>query len=147
LYNESDVQRLRRIVALKQQGFQLSHVQKLLNLTPEENAAKTLMSELQQQYRAVIQHLARLRQTASALEGLLGRDHHCQSIQAEAITQLRLLEVETKDRLGEIEKWHDLDAAVHSHPEAFQESLQQLLPLSDRSEIEVDLLSNALSSL
>jgi len=41
---------------------------------------------------------------------------------AEAIAQLRLLEVETKDGLGELEKWHDLDAAVHSHPEAFQES-------------------------
>jgi len=35
-----------------------------------------------------------------------------------------------------------VDAQVHAHPEAFQESLQRLLPdLSDRSEIEVDLLS------
>jgi precorrin-8X/cobalt-precorrin-8 methylmutase len=35
-----------------------------------------------------------------------------------------------------------LDGAVDSHPEAFQESLQHLLPdLSSRSEIEVDLLS------
>lgn len=33
-------------------------------------------------------------------------------------------------------------AATHTHPEAFSESLQHLLPnLSDRSEIEVDLLS------
>lgn len=143
LYTESDIQRLKRIMALKQQGFQLSHVQKLLDLTPAENAAQTLTSQLQQQYGAVIQQLARLRQTAAALEGLLGRDRHCQTIQAEAIAQLRLLEVETKDGLGELEKlWHDLDGAVHSHPEAFQESLQQLLPdLSDRSEIESDLLS------
>ena len=142
MYTERDVQRLRRIVALKQQGFQLSHVQKLLELTPEEDA-KTLTAQLQQQYQAVIQQLARLRQTASALEGLLGRDRHCQNIQAEAIAQLRLLEVDTKDGLGELENlWHNLDTAVPSHPEAFQESLQQLLPnLSNRSEIEVDLLS------
>jgi len=142
LYTKSDVQRLQRIVALKHQGFQLSHVQKLLELTPEEDAAKTLTSQLQQQYQAVIQQLARLRQTASALEGLLGRDRYCQTIQAEAIVQLRLLEVETQG-LEELEKlWHNLDAAVPSHPEAFQESLQQLLPnLSNRSEIEADLLS------
>jgi len=97
------------------------------------------MSELQQQYQAVIQHLARLRQTASALKGCLGAIITVKP--SKQIAQLRLLEVETKDGLGELEKWHDLDAAVHSHPEAFQESLQQLLPLSDRSEIEVDLLS------
>jgi precorrin-8X/cobalt-precorrin-8 methylmutase len=44
---------------------------------------------------------------------------------------------------GEIEGlWHHLDHAVDCHPEAFQESLQHLLPdLSSRSEIEVDLLS------
>jgi len=93
------------------------------------------MSELQQQYQAVIQHLARLRQTASALKGCWARSS-LSNHPAEAIAQLRLLEVETKDGLGELEKWHDLDAAVHSHPEAFQESLQQLLPLSDRPRLK-----------
>lgn len=143
LYTKSDVQRLRRIVALKQQGFQLAHVQKILETTPKDHGAKTLIAQLQQQYRTVIQQLVHLRQTASALEGLLGRDHDCQIIQAEAIAQLKLLEVETKDGLGELEKlWDGIDAAAHTHPEEFQESLQQLLPdLSERSEVEVDLLS------
>lgn len=91
----------------------------------------------------MVQQLARLRQTASALEGLLGCDRSCQTIQAEAITQLRLLEVEIKDGLGELEKlMSGLDATAHAHLEEFQESLPQLLPdLSDRSEIEADLLS------
>ena len=45
--------------------------------------------------------------------------------------------------MGGLERlWYGLDAQVHAHPEAFQESLQRLLPdLSDRSEIEVDLIS------
>lgn len=90
-----------------------------------------------------MQQLARLRQTAAALEGLLGRDRLCQIIQAEAIAGLQQLEVETADELGRLEKlWDGLDATAHDHPEAFNISLQQLLPdLSDRSEIEVDLLS------
>ncbi|NDJ17997.1 precorrin-8X methylmutase [Myxacorys almedinensis] len=140
LYSDQDVQRLQRIVALKQQGFQLSHIHKLLEAEPEAEQA-TLMAQLQQQYRSIIQQMAQLRQTASALEGLLGRDRPCQTTQAEVLSQLKLLEVET--RLGGLEKlWHGLDAQVHAHPEAFQESLQRLLPdLSDRSEIEVDLLS------
>jgi precorrin-8X/cobalt-precorrin-8 methylmutase len=76
------------------------------------------------------------------LEGLLGRDRYCQEIQAEAITQLRHLEVETSDALDSPEKLWAALAARDDHPEAFTESLQQLLPdLSDRSEIEVDLLS------
>lgn len=149
LYTQREVQQLRRIVALKQQGFQLSHIQQLLesqqSLQSDDptTISSTLITQLQQQYRIVIQQLTRLRQTASALEGLLGRDHDCQMIQAEAIAQLRLIEVETKDGLGDLEHlWHDLDAAVDSHPEAFQESLRQLLPdLSTHSEIEVDLLS------
>lgn len=142
LYTQQDVQKLRRIMALKQQGFQLSHIQKLLD-DADATINPTLIAQLQQQYRAVMQQITRLRQTASALEGLLGRDRECQIIQAEAIAQLRLLEVETKDGLGDLEHlWRDLDTAVHFHPEAFQESLQQLLPdLSNRSEIEVDLLS------
>lgn len=134
---------MRQIVALKQQGFQLSHIHQLLKSDPEADINQTLMAQLQQQYRTVMHQLARLRQTASALEGLLGRDRHCQTIQAEAIAQLRLLEVETQDGLGKFEElWHSLDAQTDAHPEAFQESLTKLLPdLSNRSEIEVDLLS------
>ena len=143
LYTNADVQRLRRIVALKQQGFQLSHIRQLLETEPEATVDSTLLNQLQQQYRSVMQQLFRLRQTASALEGLLGRDRECLTIQAEAIAQLRLLEVETNDGLGELEKlMSGFDVKTHTHPEEFQESLQRLLPdLSDRSEIEVDLLS------
>jgi precorrin-8X/cobalt-precorrin-8 methylmutase len=147
LYTEKHVQHLRRIVALKQQGFQLEHIRKLLETETDEAATNTLIAQLQQQYRSIIQQITRLRQTASALEGILGRDRHCQSIQAEAIAQLKLLEVETKhveslqdEQIDSL--WNALDAAAPAHPEAFQESLQQLLPdLSDRSEIEIDLLS------
>lgn len=143
LYGQREVQHLKRIVALKQQGFQLSHVQQLLKDDSETDVEQTLITQLQQHYHSVIQQLARLRQTAAALEGVLGRDRDCQTIQAEALAQLRLLEVETQDGLGDLEKlWHRLDAETTAHPEAFQESLQRLLPdLSDRSEIEVDLLS------
>lgn len=143
LYTPSDVQQLRRLVALKQQGFQLSHIQQILQSESGEDVDQTLIHQLQLQYRKVIQQLARLRQTAAALESVLGRDRDCQTIQAEAIAQLRLIEAETQDGLGELEElWHSLDAETTAHPEAFQESLQRLLPdLSDRSEIEVDLLS------
>ncbi|MFE1743630.1 precorrin-8X methylmutase [Coleofasciculus sp. H7-2] len=142
LYTQADVQRLRLIVALKQQGFHLSHIRQLLE-TESEAAGSTLITQLQQQYQSVMQQLVRLRQTASALEGLLGRDRECLAIQAEALAQLRLLEIETKNGLGEIEKlMSGLDAKADAHPEEFQESLQRLLPdLSNRSEIEVDLLS------
>ncbi|BDI20804.1 hypothetical protein ANSO36C_66060 (plasmid) [Nostoc cf. commune SO-36] len=143
LYSQQDVQQLRQIVALKQQGFQLSHIQQLLQSESGVNVEQTLITQLQQQYRTVIQQLTRLRQTATALEGVLGRDLNCQTIQAEAIAQLRLLEAKTQDGLEELEElWHSLDAETTAHPEAFQESLQRLLPdLSNRSEIEVDLLS------
>ncbi len=143
LYTEQDAQRLQRIVALKQQGFQLSHIQQLLETSPDADMTQTLLAKLQQQYQAVIQQIAQLRQTATALEGILGRDQHCQVVQAKAIAQLKLLEVETQSGLGTLEKlWGGLDADVQAHPEAFQESLQRLLPdLSGRSEIEVDLLS------
>ena len=143
LYSEQDVQRLQRIVALKQQGFQLSHIQQLLETSSEGEMNQTLIVQLQQQYQAVIQQIAHLRQTAAALEGLLGRDQHCQVVQAEAIAQLKLLEVETQSGVNNLERlWNGLDVNIHTHPEAFQESLQRLLPdLSDRSEIEVDLLS------
>ncbi|NEQ22549.1 MAG: MerR family transcriptional regulator [Microcoleus sp. SIO2G3] len=147
LYSQDDVRRLQRIVALKKQGFQLSHIGNLLD-ADSDTAVDTLTTQLQQQYHLVIQKLGRLRRTASALEGLLGRDRHCQEVQAEAIAQLRHLDVESKDAsledgLDALEQlWDGLDAATDAHPEAFTESLQQLLPdLSDRSEIEVDLLS------
>lgn len=147
LYSQDDVRRLQRIVALKKQGFQLSHIGNLLD-TDSDTAVDTLTTQLQQQYYLVIQKLGRLRRTASALEGLLGRDRHCQEVQAEALAQLRHLDVESKDAslengLDALEQlWDGLDAATDAHPEAFTESLQQLLPdLSDRSEIEVDLLS------
>lgn len=180
LYTQKDVQQLRQIVALKQQGFQLSHIQQLLQSDAQTDGEQTLITQLQQQYCSVIQQLARLRQTAMALEGVLGRDRHCQSIQIDAIAQLRLLEAETHNGVGALEQlWQRLDAETaaptknfgkvgqpcttqtryytdrHSkegcptlpkisgpHPEAFQESLERLLPdLSDRSEIEVHLLS------
>lgn len=143
LYAQSDVQQLRRLVALKQQGFQLSHIQQILQSESGEDVDQTLIDQLQLQYRKVIQQLARLRQTAAALEGVLGRDLDCQTVQAKAIAQLRLIEAETHNDLGELEElWHSLDAETTAHPEAFQESLQRLLPdLSNRSEIEVDLLS------
>ncbi|MCU0533782.1 MAG: precorrin-8X methylmutase [Hydrococcus sp. Prado102] len=141
LYNEEDIHRLQRIMALKQQGFQLSHIRKLL--VEESTQSDDLTLILRQQYQLIIQKLARLRRTASALEGLLGRDRHCQQVQAEALAQLRHLEVESTDGLDPIEKlWESWDIAADNHPETFNESLQQLLPdLSERSEIEVDLLS------
>jgi precorrin-8X/cobalt-precorrin-8 methylmutase len=143
LYTHQNIQQLQRIVALKQQGFQLSHIQQLLKSDSGSDLSPTLLTQLQQQYQSVIGQLARLRHTASALEGILGRDGDCQIVQAEAIAQLKLLEVESQDRVGELEGlWHHLDTAVDCHPEAFHESLQHLLPdLSSRSEIEIDLLS------
>ncbi|MBD2301473.1 precorrin-8X methylmutase [Nostoc sp. FACHB-190] len=140
LYTEQDVIRLQRIVALKQQGFQLNHIRHILEMEPE---TETLTAQLQKQYQAIMQQIAQLRQTASALEGLLGRDRHCQIMQAEVLAQLKLLEVETHIGLGGLEKlWNGLDAQVHTHSEAFAESLQHLLPdLSDRSEIEQHLIS------
>jgi precorrin-8X/cobalt-precorrin-8 methylmutase len=143
LYSESDVYRLRRIVALKKQGFQLSHIQKLLETANPTDNPDVIMSQLEQHYRSVMQQLVNLRQTAAALEGLLGRDRSCKQIQADAIAQLRLLEVETFDGIEQLEKlWDIWDTATHAHPEAVEESLIQLLPdLSQRSEIERDLIS------
>ncbi|GAA6618697.1 precorrin-8X methylmutase [Scytonema sp. NUACC26] len=143
LYTDKDVIRLQRIVALKQQGFQLNHIRQILEVEPETDATASFMAQLQQQYQSVMQQISQLRQTASALEGLLGRDRNCQIMQAEVLAQLKLLEVETKTGLSGLEKlWRGLDAQVHAHPEAFQESLQHLLPdLSNRSEIEQDLIS------
>ncbi len=144
LYTKNDVVRLQRIVALKQQGFQLNHIRQILEVEPANDTTPSLMAQLQQQYRAVMQQISQLRQTASALEGLLGRDRDCEIMQAEVLAQLKLLDVETQAGLGGLEKlWSGLDAQVHAHPEAFAESLQRLLPdLSHRSEIEQDLISN-----
>ncbi len=143
LYTEQDVIRLQRIVALKQQGFQLNHIRQILEVEPEADINASFITQLQQQYRAVIQQISQLRQTASALEGLLGRDRHCQIMQAEVLAQLKLLEVETKTGQEGLEKlWNGLDAQVHAHPENFHESLHHLLPdLSARSAIERDLIS------
>ena len=133
-------------MALKQQGFQLEHIRKLLEerSQPEENA--TLIDRLQQHYHSIIQQITRLRQTASALERLLGGDRSCQTVRAEAIAQIKLLNadrIKLEDNLDPIDSlWKAFDASTLAHPEAFEESLQNLLPdLSGRSEIEVDLIS------
>lgn len=143
LYNQQDVIRLQRIVALKEQGFQLNHIRNILEVELETDTSANFITQLQQQYRSLMQQIAQLRQTASALEGLLGRDRHCQIMQAEVLAQLKLLEVETKVGLGGLARlWHGLDAEVHTHPEVFAESLQNILPdLSERSEIEQHLIS------
>ncbi|MEM9946210.1 MAG: precorrin-8X methylmutase [Cyanobacteria bacterium P01_D01_bin.36] len=142
LYDDADVYRLRRIVALKQQGFQLSHIQQLLsaeNEAPQHSMAVT--EQLQQHYQTLMHQLVQLRQTATAVEGILGRDQVCQAVQAEALAQLRVLEIEAKE-LAAHRVWDELDGAAHNHPENFQQALENLLPdLSERSEIEIDLLS------
>jgi precorrin-8X/cobalt-precorrin-8 methylmutase len=137
------VQQLRRIVALKQQGFQLSHIQQVLTEDPRSGFPNSLMDQLQQQYQTVMQQITRLRQTAAALEGLLGRDRHCQIVQAEALAQLRLSVAENQAEHSVSDAlWHHLDAAVDNHPEQFQDALKLLLPdLSERPEIEVDVLT------
>ncbi|HEY9620044.1 MAG TPA: precorrin-8X methylmutase [Crinalium sp.] len=142
LYTRQDVQRLQRVMALKQQGFQLSHIRQLLDSHSEAAVDPTLIAQLQQQYRSVIQQMTRLRQTASALEELLGRDRDCQTTQAESLAQLKQLEVDAQEGLGKLDQlWMNLDAATSTHPEAFQESLQRLLPdLSGYSEITVHLM-------
>lgn len=89
-----------------------------------------------------MQQITRLRQTAAALEGLLGRDHTCQLTQAEALAQLKQLDVDAQAELGQLDQlWNHFDAEATTHPEQFQESLQRLLPdLSHYSEITVHLL-------
>ena len=144
LYNDTDVQRLKRIVALKQQGFQLSHIQQMLSDHPQANKTDPLLDQLQQQYQTVLQQLIKLRQTATALEGFIGRDHDCQSVQAEALAQLRQLAAEAETATAFTDTlWQQLDAAVPGHSEDFQDALQRLLPdVSTRPEIEVDVLSH-----
>ncbi|MEL6779862.1 MAG: precorrin-8X methylmutase [Cyanobacteria bacterium J06597_16] len=142
LYDDADVKRLRRIVALKQQGFQLSHIQHLL-ATDGESSSNTMavIEQLQQHYQTLMHQLVQLRQTAIAVEGILGRDQGCQTVQAKALAQLRILEVEANE-LSTHRVWDEFDCAAHNHPENFQQALEYLLPdLSERSEIEVDLLT------
>ena len=147
LYTQNHVQYLQRIVALKQQGFQLEHIRKLLENQLEPGADITLIDRLQQHYHSVVRQITRLRQTASALERLLGSDRSCQTVRAEAIAKIKLLNADRveslKDEIDPVDSlWKALDASILAHPEAFEESLQNLLPdLSGRSEIEVDLIS------
>ncbi|NET00549.1 MAG: MerR family transcriptional regulator [Sphaerospermopsis sp. SIO1G2] len=146
LYNQSHVQYLRQIVALKQQGFQLEHIRQLLGNQVEPEANVTLLTRLQQHYYSIIQKISRLRQTASALERLLGGDRSCQTVRAKAIAQIKQLNAdcfELEDELDPMDSlWEAFDASILSHPEAFEESLTYLLPdLSGRSEIEADLIS------
>lgn len=143
LYTRADVGRLQRIVALKGQGFRLSHIKEILDAESPSSSAENLTAQLRDHYQSVLKQLAQLRQTASALEGLLGRDRSCQERQAEALAQLRLLEAETRAERSRIEDlWGHFDAGVAGHPENFREGLQQLLPdLSGRSAIEIDLIS------
>lgn len=143
LYSNTDVQSLQRIVALKQQGFQLSHIKQVL-AAPAAAQQEQLNEQLQKQYQVVLQQLVKLRQTASALEGIIGRDRTCQSTSANALTHLQWLNAETQTVESLTESlWQQLDAATFNHPENFQEALERLLPdLSQRPEIEVDVLSH-----
>ncbi|MGF1600760.1 MAG: precorrin-8X methylmutase [Thermosynechococcaceae cyanobacterium] len=141
LYDDTDIQRLQRIVALKQQGFQLTHIQHML---AAQSLPDPLLDQLQQQYQTVLQQMIKLRQTATALEGIIGRDPACQLVQVEALAKLRQLAAETETATAfTAGLWQQLDAAVPDHPEQFQEALTRLLPnLSQRPEIEVDVLSH-----
>jgi len=143
LYSKEDLQRLRQIVALKEQGFQLSQIRKIIESDSSEKMSETLLHQLHQQYQSVIKQLVKLRRTASALENLLGRDQQCQMMQAEVIAQLKRLEVASCDGEESLTTlWQALDNSIGLHAEVFAESLEHLLPdLSARNEIERDLLS------
>ena len=123
-------------------GFQLTHIRQMLAVQPQP--VEPLLDQLQHQYQTVLQQLIKLRQTATALEGIIGRDPACQSVQAEALAQLRQLAAETETATAFTESlWQQLDAAVPDHPEQFQAALARLLPdLSQRPEIEVDVISH-----
>ena len=147
LYSTTDVQSLQRIMALKQQGFQLSHIKQMLTTPPKaeqrDQQTPQLTEQLQQQYQVVLKQLVKLRQTATALESVIGRDRSCQSTQAQALSQLQWLSTEKTVHSLTEKLWHQLDAAAYDHPENFQEALKHLLPdLLQRPEIEVDVLSH-----
>ncbi len=59
--------------------FQLYHIQQLLET--DTNTEVEIITGLQQKYQSIMQQLARLRQTAAALEGLLGYDRSYQNLQ------------------------------------------------------------------
>lgn len=142
LYSEADIQRLRQIVALKQQGFQISHIKQILATRPSVHPPDSLLNQLQQQYQSVLQQLTKLRQTATALEGLIGRDQGCQI--AQALSQLQQLTAENEPANSLLKPLlQQIDTTVPNHPEHFQQTLTRLLPdLSTRPEIEVDVLSH-----
>jgi len=143
LYCPEDVQRLKQIVALKEQGFQLSHIRKIIESKGDNKKSDDLVNQLHQQYQSIIGQVVKLRRTALALESLLGRDHACQSIQAEVIAQLKYLNVANQkgqDSLNTL--WQSLDNSIEGHAEVFTESLEHLLPdIATRNEIERELLS------
>jgi precorrin-8X/cobalt-precorrin-8 methylmutase len=140
LYAQEDVRRLRQILFLKQQGFQLAHIQQLLGNKACDS--ESMLIQLQNHYQIVVQKIAHLRQTAHALEGILGRDHVCKSIQTDLLAQLQASGDGIPNNLNELSSfWEGWHQTVPAHPESFQESLNQLLPdLSHRSEIEIDLI-------
>ncbi len=142
LYTDAEVQQLRRILALKSQGFQLEDIRELLD-SPEVMSFDALASQLQQQYNSVTEQLARLRQTASALEEFLSRDKSSQDTQLQALEQLKQVEIESAFGLQELDRlWDGLDAARNVQREDLSESLRKILPdLSNKNEIERDLLS------
>ena len=103
LYTDADVQQLRRILALKSQGFQLEDIRELLD-SPEVMSFDALADQLQQQYNSVTEQLARLRQTASALEEFLDRDKDCQDTQLQALEQLKKVEIESAFQLKNLKQ-------------------------------------------
>ncbi|WP_026072794.1 precorrin-8X methylmutase [Nodosilinea nodulosa] len=136
LYTPADVQRLRQVVKLKQQGFQLAHIRQLLAANAESLESDALPLQLQHQYQKVMRQLVQLRQTAVALESILGQDLNCPAQRAAAIAQLQRLDMATPQPIAALAA----DSPPSPQPEA--ESLQRLLPdLSARPEIEVDLIS------
>ena len=95
LYDDADVQRLHCIVALKQQGLQLSHIQQLLATEGEAKpSSMAVVEQLHQHYQTLMRQLVQLRQTVMAMEGIVGRDQGCQTVQVKALAQLHILEVE-----------------------------------------------------
>ncbi len=80
LYNENHVQQLRQIIVLKQEGFQLEQIRKLLTVQTLPTATDILLPQLQQQYHRYGTN-CEVATDCIALEGLLGRDTLCQTVQ------------------------------------------------------------------
>ena len=49
-----------------------------------------VLEQLQQHDQTLMRQLVQLRQTAMAMKGILGRDQGCQTVQVEALAQLRI---------------------------------------------------------